>query len=178
MMVIWIIPATLLALVAYAAISAWRLQREMNKIPPPDPPLCPKCGHGKHAVVNSGFWDGVGNNGEWIGGGYIYATCDRCSSRWAKWGDKPTYAPSDEEWDRHVDAPKCPKCGHYRHTVLSSGLWDGVGNDGEWIGGGYWYGKCDRCSARWAKWNNEPTYVPSDEEWKQYVRQPNRTPEQ
>ena len=59
----------------------------------------------------------------------------------------------------------CPKCQGIEHDYAGSGLWDGP-NDSSGI---FFYGTCKRCGSRLAKWDNKPPYVPSDEEWYEYV---------
>jgi len=65
----------------------------------------------------------------------------------------------------------CPNCGHDGHAYIAGGLWDGACDPktGKRPGGVFGYGICNRCSSRWAQWDDAPIYVPSDEEWSRQV---------
>ena len=68
-------------------------------------------------------------------------------------------------------APRaCPACGGTEHEYKAQGLWDGFDrNTGRTTGGGYSYGVCKRCGSRWAQWDDDAPYVPSDDEWEREV---------
>ena len=61
----------------------------------------------------------------------------------------------------------CPVCEGTEHNRKTGGLWDGAPDPitGRRPCGIFAYGICKTCNSRWAKWDDAPPYVPSDEEW-------------
>jgi transcription elongation factor Elf1 len=60
---------------------------------------CPKCGSEQIDCVSSGLWDGTDKKSHGV---FYYGICKQCGSRCAQWDDKPSYVPSDEEWQREI----------------------------------------------------------------------------
>ena len=62
-------------------------------------------------------------------------------------------------------APKpfsCPRCGSEQIDCILSALCDGIDKKSHWVSE---YGICKQCGSRCARRDDEPSYVPSDDEW-------------
>lgn len=57
---------------------------------------------------------------------------------------------------------RCPGCGSERIELLTSGLWDGDGG----TYGSFESGLCKQCGGRCARYNEDASFVPTDEDWK------------
>jgi len=71
----------------------------------------------------------------------------------------------------------CPRCGSPDIYVFSSGLWDGIDEEGRSIGGSFEYGVCDKCGSRCARYGDR-CHVPSEESWQAHVTSEERTHKQ
>lgn len=65
---------------------------------------------------------------------------------------------------------KCPRCGSENLDWLKKGaLWDGRDAQGNRTSGVCHYALCLGCGTRCAWWDDQPPYVPNEEEWQVHV---------
>src|SRR4051812_41633136 len=60
---------------------------------------------------------------------------------------------------------RCPSCASEQIDVLSSGLWDGEDQAGRGICGIFEYGICNECGGRCARFHDDHSFVPTEEQW-------------
>jgi len=68
----------------------------------------------------------------------------------------------------------CPVCGQTEHEYMVGGLWDGGKDAGGPACGSFAFGICKRCGSRWGQWDDEPSHIPSDAEWEEWVERRSR----
>jgi hypothetical protein len=71
----------------------------------------------------------------------------------------------------------CPRCGGIQQTVGAYWMWCGRPDPatGDRPHGDYYCATCTQCGSRKAKWDDDATYVPSDEEWRFWVHELGRS---
>ena len=62
----------------------------------------------------------------------------------------------------------CPRCSGTEYDQGVAGVWDGIRDPktGKRPHGTMFYGTCKQCGTRVAQWDDDPPYVPSDDEWR------------
>src|SRR5690242_17237322 len=66
---------------------------------------------------------------------------------------------------------KCPHCQSGKIDVLTTALWDGADFNGRGMCGVLTFGICKDCGSRCARFDDdEPTFVPTDEQWQAILR--------
>ncbi len=62
----------------------------------------------------------------------------------------------------------CPSCSSEQIDVLSSGLWDGEDQAGRGACGIFEYGICKQCGGRCARFHDDQSFVPTEEQWQSH----------
>ena len=62
---------------------------------------------------------------------------------------------------------RCPKCNSNRIKIVSSGLWDGIDEQGKDVNGTEAFGICPQCKVKLRSFDDEDWQEISEKEWKE-----------